>query len=245
MGRQRSPNRAKAYEIFEEHKGRITSSEIADQLGEKVSNINSWRSKDKWKEKLNGKIGAPYGNKNAVGNSGGGAPELNQNSYIHGFYSKYLPKKTYDIMKEIEGMDPIDILWQNICIKYAAIVRSQKIMYVTSKREMIKELKKQKTFDGELSSSEEIEYEFQFAWDRQATFLNAQSRAMAQLTSMIKQYDEMIHRNWDTVTEEQKARVEKIRNDIELTKKKIDEISSDDKQIIIETNIPRGDDDEG
>lgn len=40
-----------------------------------------------------------------------------------------------------------------------------------------------------------IEYEFQFAWDRQASFLNAQSRAMSELRSLIKQYDEMIHKD--------------------------------------------------
>ncbi|MZK53661.1 terminase, partial [Clostridium beijerinckii] len=62
--------------------------------------------------------------------------------------------------------------------------------------------------------SNEIEYEFQFAWDRQATFLNAQSRAMAELRSLIKQYDEMLHKNWDLATAEQKARIDKLNFEI-------------------------------
>ncbi|EQI85142.1 hypothetical protein QQM_3199, partial [Clostridioides difficile P2] len=75
--------------------------------------------------------------------------------------------------------------WEQITIQYAAIIRAQKIMYVKDKEEMIKELKKMKD-----RKWEKIEYEFQFAWDRQASFLNAQSRAMSELRSLIKQYDE-------------------------------------------------------
>ncbi|MDI2789537.1 hypothetical protein QJK45_17580, partial [Clostridioides difficile] len=66
-----------------------------------------------------------------------------------------------------------------------------------------------------------IEYEFQFAWDRQASFLNAQSRAMSELRSLIKQYDEMIHKDWNLATEEQKNRVEKL-------KCEVDNLSKDD-----------------
>ncbi|QLY78051.1 phage terminase small subunit [Clostridium intestinale] len=218
MSRVRSPNRDKAFEIYKEHGGRVSSKEIADLLNEKVSNINSWRSQDTWKYKLKGRAGAPKGNKNALGNKGG-APEKNQNRYKHGFYSKYLPKQAYDIFEAIEEMSPLEILWNNIKMKYAAIIRSQKIMHVKSKSEMIKELKKSKVKTKDRStektssneSEEEFEYEFQFAWDRQATFLRAQSDAMRTLSNMIKQYDEMLHKNWDLATEEQKARIEVLK----------------------------------
>ena len=59
-----------------------------------------------------------------------------------------------------------------------------------------------------------MEYEFQFAWDRQATFLNAQSRAMSELRSLIKQYDTMVNTNWDLVTEEQKLRIDKLKCEV-------------------------------
>jgi hypothetical protein len=32
---------------------------------------------------------------------------------------------------------------------------------------------------------------------------------MAELRSLIKQYDEMLHKNWDLATAEQKARIDK------------------------------------
>lgn len=53
--------------------------------------------------------------------------------------------------------------------------------------------------------------EVQQAWDKQATFLKAQARAQGELRSLIKQYDELLHSNYELATEEQKARIEQIR----------------------------------
>ena len=57
-------------------------------------------------------------------------------------------------------------------------------------------------------------YETQFAWDKQASFLSAQSRAMTTLQNMIKNYDELVHKNWEMATEEQKARIEVLKNKV-------------------------------
>jgi Uncharacterized conserved protein len=231
MARQRSPNRDRAFEIFKEHNGNIQNREIANILDTPEKTISGWKVKDKWIEKLNGvlqtkirstpkekkKRGAPKGSKNALGNRGGhGGPIGNKKAEKFGFFSKYLPKETLEIIEAIDEKDPLDIIWENIQIQYAAILRAQNIMYVKSKDEMIKEIKKKKESYSENGESNEIEYEFQFAWDRQATFLNAQSRAMAELRSLIKQYDEMLHKNWELATDEQKARINKLR--VEITK---------------------------
>ena len=50
-------------------------------------------------------------------------------------------------------------------------------------------------------------WEVQQAWDKQNEFLKAQARAQGELRSLIKQYDEMLHKNWDMATEEQRIRV--------------------------------------
>ncbi len=63
---------------------------------------------------------------------------------------------------------------------------------------------------------------FQFAWDRQATFLKAQSRAMAELRNLIKQYEELLNANRDMATEEQ------IKN--RKLKADIDKVSDPDKE---------------
>jgi len=200
--------------------------ELAEKYDVSINTVKSWVKRYNWAEEKKEKgahkkkKGAPLNNKNAVGH---GAPAKNKNAEIHGFFSKYLPTETLELVREIEQKDKLDILWENITIQYAAIIRSQRIMLVESKEEMIKELKKSKIKTNNRktektssnSSEEEYEYEFQFAWDRQATFLNAQSRAMSELRSLIKQYDEMLNANWDMATEEQKLRIQKLKVDIE------------------------------
>lgn len=161
--------------------------------------------------------GAPLGNKNALGNKGG-PPLGSQNALKHGLYAKYLPKETIELAEQFAKTAPIDILWGNICIKYAAIVRAQQIMYVKDKDELI----------GYVKSKDEksTTYEFQFAWDRQATFMAAQSRAMQTLSNMIKQYDDLCRS--ELATEEQRARIDKLKSEIEVNKDKSKSGDDDD-----------------
>lgn len=170
--------------------------------------------------------GAPKGNQYAVGNNGG-APPRNSNAVSHGFFRKYFPEETLEIMEQIETRSPLDMLWDNIVIQYTAIIRAQQIMFVQSKDEMIKELKKRKfdvvdTSTKDENSFEQVvteeEYEFQFSWDRQATFLNAQSRAMVTMQSLIRQYEDLCNKG--LATEEQLLRIEKLKGEVDLLKQK-------------------------
>lgn len=216
----RSPNEqaSKAHELY--NKG-MKLVEIANQLNLPPGTVRRWKSTYKWdsersekkSERSVRKKGGQLNNKNAVGNRGGAAPLRNNNAVKHGLFEKYLPQETLDIVSNMT-LNPLDILWDQIQIAYAAIVRAQNIMFVKDKDEMIKELKKKKSYSSEMSESEEKEWEFQFAWDRQATFMNAQARAQSELRSLIKQYDEMLHSNWELATEEQRLRVDKLKLDI-------------------------------
>ncbi|HBH3651809.1 TPA: hypothetical protein KSK13_002456 [Clostridioides difficile] len=204
--------------------------EISVKYDISLNTLKSWVKRYNWsKEKKKGapinKRGAPFFNKNSVGH---GAPKENKNAEKFGFFSKYLPEETQDLINEIKNKDKFDILWEQITIQYAAIIRAQKIMYVKDKEEMIKELKKHESTEN----GEKIEYEFQFAWDRQASFLNAQSRAMSELRSLIKQYDEMIHKDWNLATEEQKTRVEKLKCEVDNLSK--DDIGDDELKISVD-----------
>lgn len=166
--------------------------------------------------------GAPKGNKNAKGNRGGhGGPYGNDKAVTHGFFRKFFPEGTLEIMEQIETRSPLDMLWDQITIQYAAILQAQQIMHVTGKSEIIKEIKKQKFEVHNTGTKEEPnleqmvteqEYEFQFAWDRQATFLNAQSRAMSTFQSLIKQYEDMLPNS--NATEEQRARIAVLRTKV-------------------------------
>lgn len=54
MPRQRSPNRAKAFEIYKENNGNIDLVKIAEILNLSSGTIRGWKNKDKWNDKLNG-----------------------------------------------------------------------------------------------------------------------------------------------------------------------------------------------
>ncbi|HDR7324390.1 terminase [Bacillus toyonensis] len=249
MARQRSPDRNKAYEIFNEHNGDITNRKIAELLStsEKTvseKTVGGWKSKDGWLDKLNGVLhknerstpkkdaeyskkkpgapkgnknainnrgGAKKGNKNAVGNSGGAAPLRNGNAATHGLYRKYLPQEIFDLKEElIEAInnDPLAIIWESIMLQYTQIIHAQRIMFVRDNEDMTKELRKNKLTE----SGFEEEWEIQFAWDKQASFLNAQSKAMSTLVNLIEKYDRLAN------TEEQKLRIEKLKKEIAAIK---------------------------
>ena len=55
------------------------------------------------------------------------------------------------------------------------------------------------------------EWEVQHAWDKQGSFLQAQARAQKTLEGMINRYEELLHKNWEAASEEQKARIGKIK----------------------------------
>ncbi|OEI75458.1 hypothetical protein BG616_15160 [Bacillus subtilis] len=204
--------------------------DLADKYGVSVNTIKSWKQRHGWERKkgapieksVHPKKGGQPGNKNALGNNGG-APQKNQNAVTHGFFSKFLPEETLEIMEEIQERSPADMIWDQIQIQYAAILRAQRIMFVSDKEEMIKELKKKRSLISEVSEIEEEEYEFQFAWDRHATFLNAQSRAMGELRSLIKQFDQLAHE-----ADERRLKLEQMRLNIEKTKAEVERLTNKD-----------------
>lgn len=188
--------------------------EIASQLSIPEGTVRRWKCTHKWDDERSDKKasvrkrkkGGQPRNKNAIGNDGGGAPEQNKNAEKYGFFSKYLPDETREIFSAIEQADPLDLLWHQIQIAYAAIVRAQRIAYVKDQDD--KTIEKIEEKDGNVIDEK---WEVQQAWDKQEAFLKAQARAQGELRAMIKQYDEMLHKNWDLSTEEQRARIEQIR----------------------------------
>ncbi|MCY9764791.1 phage terminase small subunit [Paenibacillus alvei] len=219
--------------------------EIAEKYDVTLNTVKSWKQRHGWQRNKGApdqkgvhtkRIGAPDGNKNALGNEGG-APRGNQNAVTHGFFRKYLPERTLEIMEQVADRSPIDMLWDMIMIKYTAIIAAQPIMHVEGKEEMIKELKKRKYEVHNTGTKKEPkleqfvteeEYEFQFAWDRQATYLAAQSRAMSELRSLIRQYEDMCRQG--LADEFQQLRISKLKAEV----KALGENSSNDKPVIID-----------
>ncbi|MGG3721610.1 phage terminase small subunit [Bacillus subtilis] len=223
--------------------------DLAEKYGVSVNTIKSWKQRHGWERKkgapieksVHTKKGGQPGNKNALGNNGG-APQKNQNAVTHGFSSKFLPEETLEIMEEIQERSPADMIWDQIQIQYAAIIRAQRIMFVQDKDDLAKELKKAKYVyrpeedeDGneyfEKSIAEE-ELEIQFAWDRHATFLNAQSRAMGELRSLIKQFDQLAHEQ-----DERRLKLEQMRLNIDKTKAEVERLTNKDEDSSFEIII--------
>lgn len=211
--------------------------DIAEKHDVSVNTVKSWKTRYKWdrkgvhtnteKVRTQKKTGAPINNKNAVGNSGNknpkwgnknavghGPPKGNDNAVTHGFFRKHFPEDVADLAAEIMDKNPIDMLWENITIQYTAIIRAQRLMFVKDQEDMSKEIKKETDMG--------TEYEIQFAWDKHATFLNAQSRAMSTLSSLIRDFDKLAN-----INDERRMKLEQMKLGIEKTRAEIKEITDD------------------
>lgn len=199
---------AKADEALELFRQGIKLVEIADRLGVPPGTVRRWKSIYKWdnerseKKSSVRKRGAQPGNKNSKG-----GPPGNKKAEKYGFLSKYLPPETKEIFDAIAKADPLDLMWQQIQIQYAAIIRAQKIAYVKDQQD--KSIDITMTVDADSGST--TAYEIQQAWDKQENFLKAQSRAMATLANLIRQYEQMLRDRGVNATEEQILRLDKLR----------------------------------
>lgn len=176
---------------------------IFNKCGVAINTVKYWVYKHKWKRKNHTKKTTKTKQPKQRKINLGGAPIKNTNAVKHGLFAKYLPAETLELVGAIETMSPLDILWENICLKYAAIIRSQKIMYVKDADDFTERV---------VAEGKGMAYQYTEAYDKQATFLMAQSRAMGTLMNLIKRYEEMC--NSELATEEQKLRIEKLKKEI-------------------------------
>ncbi|GAB3801589.1 phage terminase small subunit [Virgibacillus kimchii] len=232
---------------------KITLAALADKHNVKLGTLKSRKSREKWSRDATGKkdatkqqVATPEkqprykpGSRKGAGNPNPVKKFTERNSAAkkHGLFSRYIPQETLEIMGTLDKEDPADLIWDQIQIQYAAIIRAQQVMYVENKDEIIKVLKKKK--DG--MDIEEREWEFQFAWDRQASFLNAQSRAISELRSSIKQFLEMAHDD-----DERRMKLELMQSNIDKTKAEAEKLSreqgEDIEEIVIVDEWGDGDD---
>ncbi len=184
--------------------------EIASQLNLPEGTVRRWKCTHKWESERSDKKserspkrkrGAQPGNKNSSG-----GPPGNKKAEKYGFFSKYLPEETREIFSAIDQADPLDLLWHQIQLAYAAIIRAQRIAYVKDQQD--KTIEKIEEKEGNVIGEK---WEVQQAWDKQSNFLKAQARAQGELRSMIRQYDEMLHKNWDATSEEQRVRIAQMK----------------------------------
>jgi uncharacterized protein YjcR len=197
--------------------------DIAKQLDLPEGTVRRWKCTYGWsgersqKKKANvrKKRGAPYGNHNGHGSGPG-----NKNAEKHGLLARYLPEETRELLGITENSTPLELLWSQIQIAYAAIIRAQKIAYVKDQDDHTTET----VMEGCSDTGSTAAYEIQHSWDKQEAFLKAQARAQSELRSMIKQYDEMLHKDWTVATDLQKARLDLIQSQVGAGADQVDKV---------------------
>lgn len=227
---------AKADEALELFRQGFKLVEIAGRLGVPPGTVRRWKSIYGWESERSEKIpsvrkrGAQPGNKNSKG-----GPPGNKKAEKYGFLSKYLPSETKEIFDAVAEADPLDLLWHQIQIQYAAIIRAQKIAYVKDQHDKTIERVEEK--DGNVIGER---WEVQQAWDKQENFLKAQSRAMSTLANMLRHYEQMLRDRGENVTEEQRLRLDKLRAETERIRRSSDTDQDDGVEII--NDAPRQED---
>ena len=113
--------------------------EIAEKYGVTLNTVKSWKTRYKWSK--DGRKRCAHKNQKkvrtqkevlsrATRTAQADHPE-NKKQRNYGFFFEVSSRKRpfFSIIEEMPK-DPLDILWDQIQIAYAAIIRAQKIMYV-------------------------------------------------------------------------------------------------------------------
>ena len=225
----------------------ISLKALADKHGVKLGTLKSRRSREKWQRD------ATVGGKDATSSKGvatankkvstskpkkqnRGNPnpvrkftKRNQAARKHGLFSKYLPKETRKLAEKMNDIAPEDILWQQITLQYASILRAQKIMFVENSEDhtqfMKKEMKVESYVDENNVSVDKwvIEYDNIGAWEKQSSFMASMTRAIGELRNLIKQYVAIADE-----ADERRLKLELMRSSIDKTNVEISRLKGDD-----------------
>ena len=194
---------------YRDYKQGMKYKDIAEKHGVTINTVKSWKTRHwgskkgvhtKSKKSVHTKKSAKkQSSRKGIGNP---SPvrkftERNSAAVTHGFFRTIFPEEAHGLVESIMEKSALDMLWENIIIQYTAIARAQEIMFVIDREDAVIEVKRKKESETKNSSGKggrkdkELEYEIQFAWDRHANLLMAQSKAMGILTSMIKRFKGM------------------------------------------------------
>lgn len=170
--------------------GQYTQKQLAEKHKIKLGTLKSKISREGWnkvattKKDATKKVATKRYKKSRKGagnpKPSAGFTEHNSLAKKHGLLSRYIPKETMELMGIADSMDAADIIWAQIQIQFAAIIRAQNVMWVEDANDH--------SVETSGSSMEAESMKVSFAYEKYASFLSAQSRAMAELRSALKQF---------------------------------------------------------
>ena len=210
---------AKADEALILYRQGLKLIEIAQRLNVPEGTIRRWKHTYQWNNERSEKKTNVRKRGGQPGNRNRAAPLGNKRAEKWGFMSKYLPEETREIFNAVEQADPLDLLWDQIQLQYAAIMRAQRIAYVRDQEDRTVNVQGQGVHTQE-------------AWDKQAAFMAAQSKAVLALANLIRHYESMLQERGIRVTEEQRARVEKLHAETQRLKREEDTGFDDGVEVI-------------
>jgi uncharacterized protein YjcR len=206
----------------------ITLKALADKHDIKLGTLKSRKSREGWeRDATQSKDATPKQEKVATSKkpdkkrkrSGNPNPknqfgERNTAALKHGIFSKYLPQETLDIINGMQDKTPEDLLYDQIQIQYATIIRAQKVMWVEDDEDHL---------SAPITSSADGEmYKVAFAYERFHDFMSVQSRAMGTLANLIKQFDNIAHED-----DERRLKIQAMQLGIDKTKAEISNLKNE------------------
>lgn len=179
--RARSPKRDEAMRIWLSSNGQKKLKDIAAELGVSETQIRKWKNQDKW----NGNV-----TKQAKGNvtkrKRGGQPG-NKNAVGHGAPQGNQNALKHGLFSRYLPEDTRELFYFLDSADPLDLLWDQiKLAYMAIVR---------------------AQQSWNARWSIQESFLQAQAKAQRELTTMIRQYEELLHKNWKLATKEQKARI--------------------------------------
>lgn len=232
MARARSPERDKAFELYKQSKGERQLKDIAEALGVSDVQVRKWKNLDKWDDQMNGNVPKSKGNVPNEKNkqerkprSGNPNPQnqftsRNTASRIHGLRSKFFHKEQIEIMEALADTSFADQIWLQIEIKFSAIIRMQKIMWVEDENDHLSELSGHHSGEGGSGST----YKVAYAFERFEVYIKAQARAMAEYRNLVKQFLELTHDE-----DERRMKLEQMQINIDKSKVELAALKGEDE----------------
>lgn len=154
----------------------------------------------------------------------------NRAAVKHGLFSKYINEEQQEIIDSMQELTIADQVWTQIEIKFSAIIRLQKIMWVQDEHDHL---------DGVSGRSEGLDgrsetYKILYAHERYESYIKAQARAMAEYRNLVKQYIELTDE-----FDERRLKLEGMQLNIDKTNAEIEKISGNQDDGPIEIMITR------
>ena len=233
---------AEKYELAEnDYIAGMKYKEIAEKYDVSINTVKSWKTRHKWSKdavekgvhtkqksvhtKKEIESTKAKGNRSGNPNPTSKFPKRNSLQTKHGLFSKFLHEEQIEIIKVMEGLNLADQIWLQIELKFSAIIRMQKIMWVEDSEDHLKELSGESS--NEFGGSQT--YKISFAYERFESYIKAQTRAMAEYRNLVKQFCEMAHDE-----DERRLKLEHMQLNIDKTKVEISKLDkSDDKPMEI------------